>query len=407
MTGSSPLLRARHRHDSGRVAFVELFFDLVFVFAVTQLSHSLIAHFSLHGLLETTLMLLAVWWVWMYTTWITNWLDPEKIPVRFMLLVLMLAGMVMSSSIPHAFNGAGLAFAGAYVFMQAGRTAFMLWALRGGGHAILHRNFLRILLWFLLSAPLWIAGGLAEGEARFLLWLAALAIDYAGPWARFHLPVLGRSDVSDWDVDGKHIAERCALFIIIALGESVLVTGATFSHLPWNAATIAAFTASFVGSLAMWWLYFDTSAEAGSRRITHASAPGAMARLVYTYIHLLLVAGIVVLAVADEFALTHPEGHSDGKVTLTVLGGTALYLAGNALFKWGVTGYLPRSTLLAIAVLALLAPVAHFLAPWLLMTLSSLLLVALAAWEHRTARWCPVIAELMMEEPRAEARNHE
>src|SRR5687767_1227702 len=111
------LLRERHPQSHSRVTFVELFFDLVFVFAITQLSHALIEHFTPLGALQTGVLFLAVWWAWIYTSWITNWLDPERIPVRLMLLVLMLAGLVLSMSLPQAFETKGLAFAGAYVFI--------------------------------------------------------------------------------------------------------------------------------------------------------------------------------------------------------------------------------------------------------------------------------------------------
>lgn len=390
---SSGLMR-RGGHDGGRVAFIELFFDLVFVFAITQLSHALIGHFSLLGALQTALMLLAVWWVWMYTTWITNWLDPEKLPVRSMLMVLMVVGMVLSASIPHAFDSAGLAFALAYVGMQVGRTLFMLWAL-GKEHPVLSRNFTRILIWFLLSAPLWIAGGLAEGETRLWCWIVALAIDYSGPAALYWLPGLGSASTREWTVNGHHMAERCGLFIIIALGESILVTGATFSHLEWTPVLAAAFSASFLGSLAMWWLYFDTSAEAGTRNIVHSDDAGAIARLVYTYMHLLLVAGIILLAAADEFVLAHPEGHSDAKVIVTAIGGAIVYLLGNACFKWGIAGHMPRSSWLAMGVLLLLVPFAPALPPWLLMSLVTLTLILLAAWERKTARWCPATMDVL------------
>src|SRR5215510_2344896 len=114
----SNFLRIRGDHEHNRVTFVELFFDLIFVFAITQLSHFLLEHFSLLGVVEATLMLFAVWWVWTYTSWATNWLDPQTMPVRIMLFVLMLAGLVLSTSIPLAFDSRGLAFAGAYAFMQ-------------------------------------------------------------------------------------------------------------------------------------------------------------------------------------------------------------------------------------------------------------------------------------------------
>ena len=158
----SPLLRRRDNSDAGRVGMIELFFDLVFVFAVTQLSHTLVADLTLTGMLRVTLLLLAVWWVWIYTSWVTNWLDPERIPVRACLLVLLVAGLVMSVSIPHAFDELGLYFAGAYAFMQVGRTLFFLWAVRGGPATLL-QNFQRILVWLGTSGALWIAGACCEG----------------------------------------------------------------------------------------------------------------------------------------------------------------------------------------------------------------------------------------------------
>ncbi|MCL6485575.1 MAG: low temperature requirement protein A, partial [Janthinobacterium lividum] len=229
------LLRTRGGHDSGKVSMIELFFDLVFVFAVTQLSHGLLAHLSAMGWLQTGLLLIAVWWVWIFTSWITNWLDPERIPVRISLFVLMLGGLIMSASIPEAFGTRGLAFAGAYVAMQVGRPLFAWWAVRADTVAR-RRNFQRIALWAALSGVFWIAGGVASPEQRMFWWGAALLIDLAGPWMQFSLPGLGRSTIADWDIDGSHMAERCALFVIIALGESLLVTGTTFAGLEWTAA---------------------------------------------------------------------------------------------------------------------------------------------------------------------------
>ncbi|QNM97396.1 low temperature requirement protein A [Chitinimonas koreensis] len=386
----SNLLRGPAAHGHHKVTFVELFFDLVFVFAITQLSHGLIAHFGAAGALHTLLLLLAVWWVWIYTSWVTNWFDPERIPVRCLLLALMLAGLLLSSSIPAAFEQRGLAFAGAYVAMQVGRNLFVLWSLRHGQPG-LYRNFVRIQAWLTAAAVFWIAGGLLEDEQRLACWLIALAIDYASPAAGFWTPGLGRSSTADWNIEGGHLAERAALFIIIALGESILVTGATFSAQDWNAAGLAAFAVSFVGSLAMWWLYFDVSAEAGSHTISHSADPGRLARLAYTYLHLPIVAGIIVAAVADEFVLAHPTGHSDTRTVLTVLGGPALYLLGCALFKWAIANRPrpPVSPFIGIAVLAALAWPAPALPPLLLSALATLVLVAIAAWERRIGSFCP------------------
>src|SRR5438874_2528117 len=135
---------------------------------------------------------------------------------------------------------------------------FMVWALRNASPAN-HRNFQRIACWVLVSAVFWIAGGLAGQNLRFALWAVALGIEYAGPSVGFGVPGLGRSNTADWDVEGHHFSERCSLFIIIALGESILVTGATFADLAWGPSQLAAFAGAFVGSIAMWWIYFDTA----------------------------------------------------------------------------------------------------------------------------------------------------
>ncbi|MCY0994854.1 low temperature requirement protein A [Nannocystis sp. ILAH1] len=269
-----PALSGTNGHH--RVTNIELFFDLVFVFAVTQLSHLLIANFTLVGGAQALLLMLAVWWVWIFTSWVTNWLDPEKLAIRLLLLVLMTAGLLLSASLPQAFGSRGLAFALAYVFMQFGRTLFFLWAVRGESR-VMRRNFQRIAAWLGASALPWLAGGLADGSTRWVCWMLALGIEWIGPTVGFYTPGLGRSTVGDWNVEGGHMAERCSLFIIIALGESVLVTGSTFAGLDWDAANIAAMAVSFIGSLAMWWLYFDTIAERGAQTISHATDPGRLA----------------------------------------------------------------------------------------------------------------------------------
>src|SRR3954454_3100968 len=220
-------------NQPSRVTNAELFFDLVFVFAVTQLSHTLLHHFTPLGAVQVTLLFLAVWWVWVYTTWVTNWLDPDQTPVRILLFLLMLGGLVLSMSIPKAFEERGLWFAGAYAAMQVGRTSF--WLLATPRHRTLVRhNAIRILCWLCVSAVFWIAGGFAEGEMRLYLWAAALGIEYVSAAVRFWTPGLGFSSVEAWAVEGGHMAKRCSLFVIIALGETLVVQGATFAELTWT-----------------------------------------------------------------------------------------------------------------------------------------------------------------------------
>lgn len=381
-------LRVRHGHDHHKVAFVELFFDLVFVFAVTQLSHHLLAHPGLAGAAETLLLFMAVWWVWIYTSWVTNWLDPARVSVRLLLFALMLAGLVLSSAIPEAFGAHGLYFAAAYVVMQVGRAVFMLWALRHH-HPRNFRNFQRIAVWAVAAGLFWLGGGLADGEARIGLWLAGLALDYLGPAQGFRVPGLGRSATTDWDVEGGHMAERCGLFLIIALGESILAIGATFGGHDWTPGRLAAFLSSFLGSVALWWLYFNHGAERGSHRISDSSDPGRQARLAYTYFHLPLIAGIVVTAVGDDLILGHPDAAADSFAIGAVLGGPALYLVGTSLFKWTAYGRLPLSHLAGLVLLAALLPVAPLIPALAFGAAATLVLVVLAAWESLALRAVP------------------
>ncbi len=381
MTGDTRgLLRARGEDANNRVTFVELFFDLVFVFAITQLSHALAGHLTPLGALQTALLLLAVWWVWIDTSWVTNWLDPQKIQVRLLLFVLMLAGLVLSASLPKAFDERALAFAFAYAFMQVGRSAFMLWALKGHSPGN-YRNFQRIGAWQALAAALWIAGAFADGGVRLALWALALVLETAAPALGFWTPGLGRSTTEDWDVEGSHMAERCGLFIIIALGESVLVTGAKFAGLEWTPVHVAAFAVAFTGSVAMWWIYFNVGAETASRRISASGDPGRLARFAYTYLHIPLVAGIIVAAVGDELVLAHPTGSTGTGTAAVLLGGPALYLLGNLLFKRATADRPALSHMVGLGLLAVLSPLAMVVQPLTFSAATTAVLVLVAVWE--------------------------
>lgn len=371
-----PLLPNQH----SRVTYAELFFDLVFVFAVTQISHTLLGHFTPLGALQMTLLFLGVWWVWVFTAWVTNWLDPEQTPVRVLLFMMMLGGLVLSTSIPKAFESRGLWFATAYAAMQVGRTMFLLASIPRTQPSI-RMNAIRILVWLSASAVFWVLGGFAEGPSRMLLWAVALGIEYLSPAARFWIPKYGASSIDDWVVEGGHMAERCAGFIIIALGESIVVTGATFADLAWTAETVGAFVSAFAGALAMWWIYFHKGAEAGSEQISKSSEPGRLARLAYTYLHLPIVAGIILSAVADELVLQHPAGHSDPRTVLSAIGGSLLFLVGTILFKHTIRGWLQLSHGVGIIALAILTWFASDLSPLMLSILTTAIMIVVAAWE--------------------------
>lgn len=364
---------------------MELFLDLVFVFAVTQLSHYLLEHHTLAGVLQTLLMFLAVWWAWTYTAWATNWLDPDLPQVRLLLAAVMLASMVMSSAIPAAFGRYGIHFALAYLAIQIGRTAYTAWA-KGEWQRGASKNLTRVTIYFVVAAPLWIAGGLDADPARRLLWwAAAVACEYAGPSLFFAVPGLGRSTPEEWHISGAHMAERCALFIIISLGEGILVTGATFAELEPGRASVLAFLSAFISSVAMWWIYFDVGARRGSDLIEHHRRPGLVGRTAYTYGHIPIVAGIIVLAVADEQVLMHPTGHSEPFLLAALFGGALLFLGGTMTFKRLTSAHRrwPLSHLVGMGLFVLFGAwaLAAHPSPLLLHATATALFVLIAIWE--------------------------
>jgi low temperature requirement protein LtrA len=375
------MIRPILRDADTRVGFSELFFDLVFVFAITQVSHLLLHHYSLAGALETALIFLAIWWVWIYTTWVLNRLDPERIEVRGLLFALMAAGLFLSMSIPQAFGERGLTFALAFIAMQLGRSLFMFVVSKG--NALLRGTYLRIVIWFCASAIFWIAGALADPHhGRLQLWAIALAIEYAGPLTGLYVPGLGRDTTTNWTVKGGHIAERCGLFVIICLGETLLVSGATFSGMEWTTPGTAAFLSSLAGAIGLWWVYFHVGFRRGAHQIEHSDDPGRLARLAFTYAHIPIVAGIVLTAVGAERSIAHPADPANLAEAASVLGGVALFLAGNGWFKRISGRNFPLSHLVGLGLCAALL----FALPWMnllaLNIASTTILVLVAIWEQ-------------------------
>jgi low temperature requirement protein LtrA len=360
----------RERAGPQRVTNVELFFDLVYVFAVTQLSHFLLAGPPAGGTvrtaLEAALLLIMVWQLWAYTTWVTNWLDPDRIAVRLLLLVLAVISLVMSAALPSAFGRSSLIVGCAYLVMQVGRSTFTVWAITDEG---LRRNFQRILAWCVVSGLLALAGGLSHGDTRVLLWAGAVAVDLLGGAVGFYTPRLGSSRTAEWTIEGGHFAERCQGFILIAIGESIVVIGATLAarlnrSASLTGAEIGAFLIAVVGSVAFWWLYFDRSAREAGEVIAHAADPGRLGRSAYHFIHPVMVAGIIVAAAADG-ATAQAAAHAGASGTVSpwvawlILAGPALFLAGHAAFNavvWRRISWHRMGAVIVLALLGLVAP---------------------------------------------------
>ena len=348
--------RVRRRGTDGvsqRASSLELFYDLVFVFAITQVSHVLLAHLTWTGVLQFLIVLFAVYWSWNYTTWTTNELDMETVPVRLLLLALMLVSLLMSVAIPEAFGEHALLFAGSYVAIQIGRHSFLTFVAAEGGTVERERAG-RILTWFVVVGVLWVAGALVEGTGRYVLWLVALALDYCAPLVTYWVPGRRRLAPATWNVGTEHFAERFGLFIILALGESIVITGATTSELDLDAKTIVAFVMAFLASAAIWWLYFSSVAALGEHYLEVADSRTTLARDAYTYFHVVFVAGIILSAVGDELVIAHPIEVLPPYEVAAVAAGPAVYLLAHTLFRFRLTGTLglakPSATLGCVGV---------------------------------------------------------
>jgi low temperature requirement protein LtrA len=319
-----------------RATTLELFYDLVFVFAITQVSHLLLEHLTWEGAGQATLVLLVVWWSWNYTTWVTNELDPESIVVRLLVIALMLASLLMAIAIPEAFGDRALLFVGCYVAIQVGRHTFLTFAAAERG-TLERQRAGRILTWFVGAGALWIAGGLADGTTRTVLWLAALALDYGAPLVTFWVPWRPRLTPEAWEVGTEHFAERFQLFIIIALGESIVITGATTGDLELTTARVTAFALAFLATAALWWIYFSVVATIAQRRLEESANRTLLARDAYTYLHAVIVAGILLSAVGDELVIAHPTDELSHPQLAAVVSGPALYLLAHVALRLRIT----------------------------------------------------------------------
>jgi low temperature requirement protein LtrA len=334
-----PERRFARRRESAeqRATWLELFYDLVFVFAVTELSHHLLNDLTWRGAGQSALLLLVVWWSWNYTTWVTNELDPDSFVVRLLMIGVMLASLLMSIAIPEAFGPRALLFVGSYLAIQIGRHAFLTFAAAGPGTLERERAG-RILIWFAAAGVFWVAGAVAGGTARVVLWLVALALDYGAPVVVFYVPGRKRLEDNAWQVETSHFSERFALFVIIALGESIVVTGATTSDLALSFTRVLALAIAFLGSAALWWLYFARVVQVAQQELERAEHRTTVARDAYTYLHVVLVAGIIVTAVGDELVIAHPRDSLTHAEVAAVVAGPAIYLLAHTLIRLRLIG---------------------------------------------------------------------
>jgi low temperature requirement protein LtrA len=328
------------------VAFVELFFDLVFVFAITQLTAQTAHDLSLDGVLKSVIVGWLIWWAWTQFTWTLNPADTSHDRVRVVTLAATAAAFVMAASVPRAFTDEALWFALPYVVVRLlglGLQVLVEREREGADHDAVYR-------WAgasLVGLALVLVGSLVDPGLRSIVWLAAIGADFAAAsWA-------GRR--ATWDLNPAHLSERHALFVIIALGESLIVAGGAIAEAPLTPELMTAVGASIVIACLLWWTYFGWLKDALEHRFARAAPErlGPLARDAFSFAHFPLICGIVGFAVAVEETVAHP-GDPLAPAVLAALGlGVALIVLSSALSLRVLDGPVPRVRLVVIAVMAL------------------------------------------------------
>ena len=313
--------------EERKTSYLELFFDLVFVFAFTQVTALILEDTTPRGFARAALVLAMVWWAWSAYAWMTNAIDVENTVTRLIVFAAMVAGFFMALAVPDAFQDEAAWFAVAYFVVRILNSALYAWGVRDDPAVL--RAVARLSPWFLVAAVVALAGGFVDPDYRSWVWLASLVIDVVGTLTVANL---------EWHVSPSHFAERFALIVIIALGESIVAIGIGTSELTRDTTYAVSVIVAFAGVAALWWAYFDFTAIAAERSLRRASevARGPLARDVFTYFHYPVVLGIILYAVAAKKTLEHPLDplSEAGRWALGL--GMALFLAAFALMRFRV-----------------------------------------------------------------------
>ncbi|MER7456925.1 low temperature requirement protein A [Micromonospora sp. NPDC126480] len=341
--------------SSPRATFLELFFDLVFVFALTRLSVRLIQEVEggrmLVGVVETLMLFLALWLVWTITTWVTSRYEPERGIIQAVVVGTMFGSLMMAVTVPRAFEERALPFVLAYLVVMIGRPLVIAAALRG------HRRRqvpLRLAAWAAVGGVPWVAGALGPDELRMALWALALAIDYLGLTLGWPVPRLGPARPSGWRIEGEHLAERYQQMFLIALGESILVIGIAYSGQTFAAEPAAAFVLAFVTTALFWRIYFHRAGHLLAEALRVAREPGRLGTSA-SFTHLFIIGGVLMAGVGYELVIMHPFDLLDSEWLFFVIGGPVVFLLARSRFEYEVFGRVSVPRVVAVVVLVLVA----------------------------------------------------
>jgi low temperature requirement protein LtrA len=390
----------RPERSATQASFVELFFDLFVVFALSRLVAYAVAELSPDTqpaerwitLARTLLMLLALLWAWTITTYVTARFDPKRPVVQIFVLATAFGLLIMGASILRAFDGRAAGFADPYAIMQLARTFALGLMLRG--HA-LRRPFLRSSVWYCLSAVPWLLGAATGSASRIFLWSAALLIDLGAARAGWPLPGMRRDRIATWAAHPRYLASRFQQLLMIALGEPLLAVGIIFSQKPASTYRIIALVTAFLTTVLIWRIYYHLAGELLPDALTLAADPARIGRIAGVA-HITMICGIVTNSVGHEIIQAYPSGHTDPVWLVTIIGGPVWYLAGRAVLERVVFSRISRRRLLGIAVLLLLAAPSLVAPPTAAAVATGLVLLAIAvadtrhSWNRPTERPSPM-----------------
>ncbi len=361
------------RREGERVTPLELFFDLVFVLAITECTSLMSHHPSWSGLFQGLLVLGVLWWAWAGYAWLTSVIDPEAGPVRLVFFAAMASMLIAAICVPEAFGDLALPFALAIGFFRVAHIA--LFTIAGEGEPGLRRSTQTLAVSTAIAVGLLALASAFDGATQAALWVLALALDIGGPYF---------FGVEGWQLVPGHFAERHGLIIIIALGESIVEIGAGAAGELSLAIGVTAVLGVGVAA-AMWWVYFDVVALVSARRLAEAEVgrvQNALARDSYSYIHLFLVAGIVMTAFGLKETIAHTGEDLEWVSAFALLGGIATYLAGLVVFRYRQKHTLNRNKPVAGVVLLAMIPLATVIPALATLAIATALLAVLVVVEH-------------------------
>ncbi|WP_433551136.1 low temperature requirement protein A [Micromonospora zamorensis] len=388
---SAPLPRIlRRRGEPEYPTFLELFFDLVYIFMFSRLAASLAADLTVRGALQTAVLLLAAWWVWVLTAWLTDLFNPRLPIIQATVLLVMLGTLLMAIATPYAFGRYGWLFVAAYFGIHLVRDAVLIPGTRV--NRPIQARSIRVFFWFGITAGPWVIGVFVDETARLVLWSLAVAVDLGSARFGWPTPRLGRTELASQIFTGVHLSERHRAIFIVALGELILSTGMGLAGSGFTAGRVATSAVAFVSAVLLFQLYFQ--------RVQRILAPPSVVTVERvrpgtstSYSHLVMVAGVVVVSASTLTVIDQPSGRAPVELMAAVLGGPALFLLGSVLFDAVVTGRILWSRVLAIVVLgALMAPATFLLPPLAALVLANLVLLLTLVGEGLAARGRPALA---------------